>query len=199
MAVDKKETLELIKRLLKGGTPDWYRFPQDYKRLVQEWHAEAQENLWLECRRYKVDDQDDLADPAGRYVNIMSAARFMAKLRNARLTCFSHDSPLRDHSASLFVLMPTRAGGEFRPMCSLQTPLMYEWSLLRIDAKTNLPTGFKNIGWRSAVLSLIRNGALTEDRAHQIFGKPRISVVSKRYRRILWEFRNGAYQCAKAA
>ena len=45
MAVDKKETLELIKRLLKGGTPDWYRFPQDYKSMVDEWHKEAQQNL----------------------------------------------------------------------------------------------------------------------------------------------------------
>jgi len=190
MSVDRKHTLHLIKSLLKGGTPDWYSRPQDYRAMVQEWHAEAQENLLAECREYKVEDQDSLADPAGRRVNIMPAAVLMRKLRDAGLTCFSHDSPLQDGSASLFVLMATPKGGEWEPMCSIQVPLMWEWSLLRIDPSTNLPTGFRDIGWRSAVRCLITKGVLTEERAHEIFGKPRISAVSRRYRRMLWEHHN---------
>lgn len=191
MGVDRKETLGIIKQLLKGGTPDWYRFPGDYKAMVDEWHKEAHENLLAECRYYQVDDQETLSDPAGRRVNIMPAAVFMRKLRNeGKLTCFSHDSQLQDGSASLFVLMPTKNGGEFQPMCSIQVPLMWEWSLLRIDPKTNLPTGFRDIGWRSAVRCLIMNGALTEQRAHEIFGKPRICRVSRSYRRMLFDYHN---------
>jgi hypothetical protein len=191
MAVNRAETMAIIKELLKHGTPDWYRFPQHYKAMVDEWHKEAQENLWAECRAYKTDEQDLMVDPRGRRVNLMPAALFMSKLRKeGGLTCFSHDSPLADNSASLFVLMPTAKGGEFQPMCSIQVPLMWEWSLLRIDPATNLPTGFRDIGWRSAVRCLIVNGALTEERAHQIFGKPRESIVSRRYRRMLFEYRN---------
>jgi hypothetical protein len=200
MSVDRRHTLHLIKELLKGGTPKWYSHPEDYKRLVQEWHKEAQENLLAECRDYKVDDQDSLADPAGRRVNIMPAAVFMRKLRNeGGLTCFSHDSTLKDGTASLFVLMPSARGGEWEPMCSIQVPLMWEWSLLRLDPATQLPTGFRDVGWRSAVRCLIFKGALSEEQAHEIFGKPRISTVSKRYRRMLWEHHNQRSRIKNAA
>ena len=190
MAVDRGQVTHFVKELLKSGTPDWIRFPRHYKAMVDEWHKEAHENLMAEARAYQVDDQETLSDPAGRRVNPMVAAFFMSRLRKAGLTCFSHDSRLQDRSASLFVLLPTGAGGQFEPICSIQVPIMWEWSLLRIDPRTNLPTGFRDIGWRSAVRCLIVKGALTEQRAHQIFGEPRISIVSRRYRRQLWEYRN---------
>lgn len=196
MAVDRHGAMHVIKELLKSGTPKWYSHPEDYRAMVDEWHRKAHEDLMDECYAYKVDDQDELADPRGRRVNIMAAAVFMRKLRAAGLTCFSHDSPLQDHSASLFVLVPSKDGGKFEPMASLQVPLMYEWSLLRIDPRTNLPTGFRDIGWRSAVRCLITNGVFTEERAHQIFGEPRIATVSKRYRRMLHHHRNARRQNA---
>lgn len=190
MAVDTRETLKVIHELLKGGTPDWYRFPKDYRAMADEWHKEVQENLLAECRAYRVDDQDILSDSTDRRVQPMPAGVFMRKLRNAGLTCFSHDSPLQDHSASLFVLTPTREGGVFRAICSIQVPIMWEWSLLRIDENTGLPTGFRDIGWRSAVKCLVTHGVLSEERAHEIFGKPRVSRVSRIYRRQLWEYHN---------
>jgi hypothetical protein len=190
MPIDRRQVEQFVASVLKHGTPDWVRFPRAFKAMVDEWHKQAQEALLEECEAYKVDDQELLADPRGRRVNMMSAASFMAKLRGAGLTCFSHDSPLADHTASLFVLMPSAQGGEFKPMCSIQVPLMWEWSLLRIDPRTNLPTGFRDIGWRSAVLALIRNGALNEWQAHAIFGKPREASVSKIHRRMLFDHRN---------
>jgi hypothetical protein len=183
--------MQFLKNTLKHGTPGWVSHPEDYKAMVQEWHREAQENLWAECRVYKFEDQDLLADVKERRCNPMSAAMFMARLRKAGLNCFSHDSSLKDHSASLFVLMPTPNGGEYKPICSIQVPIMWEWTTLRIDPKTNLPEGFRDIGWRSAVRCLIERGALTETKAHDIFGKPRIAPVSRRYRRMLFEYRNG--------
>jgi hypothetical protein len=191
MAVDRRQATHFIKELLKGGTPDWIRFPHHYKAMVQEWHKQAHEELLRECRDYRADDQDTLSNPAGRRVNIMPAATFMRKLRTAGLTCFSHDSSLQDGSASLFVLMPSLEGGCFEPICSIQVPLMWEWSLLRIDPRTNLPTGFRDIGWRSAVACMIKKGVFTEERAHQIFRAPRVSIISRRYRRMLYEYRNG--------
>jgi hypothetical protein len=196
MAVDRTQAMGVIKELLKHGTPDWVRFPQHYKAMVHEWHRKAQEDLHEECRDYKVDDQDELADPRGRRVNIMAAAVFMRKLREAGLTCFSHDSPLMDHSASLFALPPGRERLGFIPVASIQVPWMYEWSLLRIDPATNLPTGFRDIGWRSAVRCLITNGIFTEARAHEIFGEPRVFKSSRRYRRMLYDYRNARRQNA---
>jgi hypothetical protein len=160
--------------------------------MVNEWHAQAKENLLEECYAYKYPDQDLLSDPVGRRVNIMPAAVFMRKLRTeAKLTCFSHDSQLNDGSASLFVLVPNTDGGKFEPICSIQVPLMWEWSTIRLDPKTELPAGFRDIGWRSAVRCLITRGILTEQRAHEIFGKPREHPVSRIYRRMLCEHRNG--------
>ena len=194
MSIDLRETRQFVKNVLKSGTPKWYSHPQDYKAMVDEWHRQAQENLWAECRAYKAQDQEFLSVP--RRENLMASAVFMRKLRQAGLTCFSHDSQLGDGSASLFVLMPTVTGGEFQPMCSIQVPLMWEWSTIRIDPVTNLPQGFRDIGWRSAVRCLIVNGALTEDQAHAIFGKPREASVSRIYRRLLCEHRNGGKRAA---
>ena len=192
MAVDLKSVGHIVKELLKSGTPKWYSHPEDYKQQVQEWHAEARENLLDECAAYKYEDQDALANPAGRRVNMMPAAVFMRKLRTeGKITCFSHDSQLGDHSASLFVLRSTIKGGEFQPLCSIQVPLMWEWSTIRLDPKTLLPSGFRDIGWRSAVRCLITQGVLTEAHAHEIFGSPREASVSRIYRRMICEHRNG--------
>ena len=191
MPVERAKTMQVIKQILKGGTPKWYSHPEDYRNLVAEWHKEAHENLLAECRYYKCDNQESLSNPAGRRVNLMAAAVFMRKLRTeGGLTCFSHDSTLQDGSASLFVLMPTAAGGAWTPMCSIQVPLMWEWPLIRVDPRTNLPSGFRDIGWRCAVRCLITSGALTEARAHEIFGKPRVFAGSRIYRQMLWEYKN---------
>ena len=194
--IDRRQVEHFVKEQLKGGTPKWYSNPEDYKAMVDEWHREAKENLLAECRAYKFQDQDLLSNPAGRRVNPMSAAEFMRKLRTNGLTCFSHDSPLKDGSASLFVLVPSKDGGFFQPQCSIQVPLMWEWSTIRLDPKMQLPSGFRDIGWRSAVRCLIENGVWTEEKAHQVFGAPREASVSRIYRRMLCEHRNGGKRLA---
>jgi hypothetical protein len=194
MSVNRKETLHLIKEMLKGGTPDWYRFPHHYKAMVDEWHKQARENLLAECSAYKVDDQDLLAKVAERRVNMMRSAAFMKKLRTAGVRCFSHSSQLNDGTASLFAVI--KQGMDAQPICSIQVPMMWEWSTLRIDPATDLPSGFRDIGWRSAVKCLIVQGALTEAHAHEIFGEPRNTRVSRVYRRILFDHRNDRRQNA---
>lgn len=192
MAIDKKNVREFVKGVLKHGTPRWLSHPRDYTSMVNEWIAKVKQDLRDECDAYRSNEQDELSDPRGRRVNMMAAAVFMRKLRTeGKLTCYSHDSQLKDGSASLFVLLPTQDGGVFVPQASLQVPLMWEWTTMRIDPNTGLAMGYRDIGWRSAVCSLIRNGALTEERAHQIFGKPREFSGSRFYRATLFESRNG--------
>ena len=96
----------------------------------------------------------------------------------------------------MFVLMPTANGGEFRPISSIQVPLMWEWSLIRLDPKTQLPSGFRDIGWRSALRCLITKGALTEEQAHAVFGAPGEGAASRIYRKMLGEHRNGGKRYA---
>lgn len=192
MAVDMKQVHGFVKGVLKHGTPRWLSHPRDYTGMVNEWHAKVREDLQRECLEYRSEEQDELSETRGRRVNMMAAAVFMRKLRTeGKLTCYSHDSVLNDGSASLFVLLPTSQGGVFVPMASIQVPLMWEWTTMRIDENTGLAVGYRDIGWRSAVCSLIKNGALTEEKAHRIFGKPREFSGSKYYRRQLFEIRNG--------
>ena len=81
-------------------------------------------------------------------------------------------------------------------MASIQVPLMWEWTTMRVNSDTGLAEGYRDIGWRSAVCSLIRNGALTEERAHKIFGKPREFSGSRYYREALFQIRNGGQRNA---
>jgi len=194
MAVDRAQVGQFVKELLKHGTPDWVRFPEDYRAMVQEWEAKTREDLLAECRAYRHEDQDILSDVESRRCNPIRASEFMQKLRDAGVKCFSHASTLEDGSASLFCLTPY--GSEPKPMASIQVPMMWEWSTIRLDPNTKLPTGFRDIGWRSAELSLIRHGVLTEDEAHRIFGRPRVSRVSKVWRQQLHAIRNGGHRNA---
>jgi len=71
----------------------------------------------------------------------------------------------------------------------LQIPCMYEWSILRLD-KHGLPNGEDYRGWRTVIVQLIEKEVLTEQQAHRIFRPPTESIVSRRYRKSLYLFRN---------
>ncbi len=192
MGVNRKQTLEVIQQLLKGGTPKWYSHPEDYKAMVDEWHKAAHENLIADAYAYRNSHQEILTNPAGRRVNMMPAAVFMRKLRvEGKLTCFSADSQLKNGTASLVVFLPDFQGGHWEPICSIQVPLMWEWTTLRVDPKTGIADTVRDVGWRSSVEWLIRKGALTEERAHEIFGAPRMWRGSTIYREKLHLHRNG--------
>jgi hypothetical protein len=66
---------------------------------------------------------------------------------------------------------------------------MIEWSVLRLDDH-GIANGEEYRGWRTVVSQLILKGVLTEKRAHEIFGRPTDSIVSRKYRQRLWEYRH---------
>jgi hypothetical protein len=189
MPVDVKSVRAFVKEVLKHGTPDWIRFPEDYKYAAQEWDKQVREDLINECRQYRDEDQEVLSDVVSRRVNPMRASMFMKKLRANGVKCFSHTSQLNDGTASLFCVTPDAilAG----PVCSIQIPMMWEWTTLRLDPRTQLPSGWRDIGWRTAQLWLIKKRVLTEEKAYEIFGRPRVSRVSKVWRRQLHAWKNG--------
>lgn len=193
---DLPTTKASIQQILANGTPDWVKFPEDYKAFVKESFAAEKEISDEMAEQYQIEDQEDLLNEAARKVNPMSTDAFVYKLRSNGIKCFTvyngdllpPGHPLRA-TVALWCIPPKRTGAA-RYICYLQIPAMYEWSVLRVD-RHNIPIGEKFRGWRTVLMELIKKEILTEYQAHQIFGYPSGNRVFRRYRRSLWEFRNG--------
>jgi hypothetical protein len=181
---DIKTTRESVKQLLANGTPDWVKHPEEYKAFVKESFQAEKEQSDEQVKSYRMDDQELLTDEKPRKVHIISTRDFIKKLRDHGIKCFTVDNGMAGT-----VALWCAKGQQMEYICYLQVPAMYEWSILRLD-RHNLPAGEKFRGWRTVLVQLILKGILSEDRAHQIFGKPVGGKVSSRYRRSLWEFRN---------
>lgn len=182
---DLKTTRESIKQLLADGTPDWVKFPHEYKAFVKESFQAEQEASNEQVEMYKMDDQELLTDEKPRKVHPLETRKFIKMLRDNGVRCFTVDNGMRGT-----VALWAARGQQMEYIAYLQIPAMYEWSVLRLD-KHNLPAGEKFRGWRTVLAQLILKGVLTEEKAHTIFGKPQGGPISSRYRRTLWLFRNG--------
>jgi len=178
-----------IKEILKDGTPDWYRFPNDFKNFAKEEYLRQKETSDALASDYKMEDQELLTDEGPRRVNILTTVQFLRKLRDNGIVVGAEQIQGESQLAGMWALCRTPEG--WKPTCigAIQIPAMYEWSILRLD-EHGVSAGEKFIGWRSALCSLITKGAISEEKAHQIFGKPREGAVSSRYRKTLYMHRN---------
>lgn len=183
---DIKRTRESIKELLKDGTPDWVKFPHDYKALAEEWKQYEKEQSDAMVAQYRMPDQEILADAEPRKINIINTREFIKRLRDNGVTCFTFYNGMPG-TVGLWAAKPNREEVEYIAYC--QVPCMYEWSVLRLDAH-GLPNGEDFRGWRTVLSQLIIKGILTEEKAHKIFGEPS-GAAGVLYRRTLWNFRNG--------
>ncbi len=184
---DFKTTRQTIKRLLANGTPNWIKWPQDYKAFVLEQQAHEKEISNRMVAQYQMEDQDILTDSKSRMVNAIATRDFIKKLRDSGLKCFTIDNGFPPQTVALWAIKP--GTDEARYVCYLQTPAMFEWSVLRLD-RHNLPIGEDYRGWRTVLAQLVLKEIMTEDRVHHIFGKPVLNRVSRLYRRSLHQFRN---------
>lgn len=185
---DMTTTRASVRSLLAGGTPNWVKWPQDYKAFVKEAFQFEKEKSDAMVQQYKMEDQDILANPQGRMVNSISTFDFIAKLRDNGVRCFFVDNGFPPQTVALWAARP--GSEQLAYITFIQVPRMYEWDVLKLDSH-GLANGLDYRGWRTAVSRLITERILTEDKAHQIFGKPVLSPVSRVYRRTLWLFRNG--------
>lgn len=185
---DIKTTRESVKTLLANGTPDWVKFPNEYKAFVQESFAEEREISNTMVRQYKMKDQDILTDTEPRMVNILTTIDFYQRLKNNGVKCFTVYNGM-PQTVGLWAV--PKHTNEAKYICYMQVPCMYEWSVLRLD-RHGLPNGEDYRGWRTVLSQLIVKEVLTEDQAHKIYGKPvEGNPVSKIYRQTLYNFRNG--------
>ncbi len=183
---DTKTTRETIKKLLADGVPKWVKWPRDYKAFCQETIAADKEVSDKMTRRYRMDDQEDLLNEQARKVNPVSTREFIQKLRSSGIKCFTVDNGL-SQTVGLWAYKP--GTDRVIPVCYLQIPAMVEWSVLRLDHR-GLPNGESFRGWRTVEMQLIEKGIVTEDQAHEIFGRPCDGPVSRRFRKNLYWLRN---------
>jgi len=184
---DIKTTRQSIKELLANGTPDWLRFPEDYKEFCKESFAAEREQSLAQVAQYKMPGQEILSDPKPRMINIMTTRDFIKKLKDNGVKCITFNNPVMKQTIGLWACPPN--SDEMKYIAYCQVPCMYEWSVLRLD-KHNLPNGEDYRGWRTVLAQLIIKEILSEKKAHEIFGEPS-GAQSVIYRRTLWNFRNG--------
>lgn len=184
---DLKVTRDTIKKLLAGGTPNWVRFPKDYKAFAQEGLLADKEVSERMTRRYKMEDQELLLNKEARKVNPVPTRVFIDKLRRAGVKCYTIDNGFPPQTVALWAFKP--GTDHVVPVCYLQVPAMYEWSVLRLD-KRGLPDGEAFRGWRTVESELIKKGIVSEVRAEEIFGRVVDGEVSRRFRRDMFWFRN---------
>jgi hypothetical protein len=184
---DLKTTRETIKKLLAGGTPNWFKWPKDYKNFAQEAVLADREVSQKMAFRYKMDDQEELLNEVARKVNPIRTRDFIEKLRSAGVKCYTIDNGFPPATVALWSFRP--GTDHVVPVCYLQVPAQYEWSVLRLD-KRGLPNGEAFRGWRTVEVQLIEKGIISEAQAHEIFGRPVDGPVSRRFRKSLYWFRN---------
>jgi hypothetical protein len=95
--------------------------------------------------------------------------------------------PLLSMMEKRIVLVPRR---EPEPvyLCSLQYPLATEWMIMRFD-EFGVPTSAKHLGWRTALLTLIRLGIITPKQAEEAFPLGS-GPASQWYRQQIFEWQN---------
>ena len=184
---DLKTTRETISKLLAGGTPNWFKWPKDYKAFAQEAVLADKEVSDKMAFRYKMDNQEELLNTVARKVNPIRTRDFIEKLRAAGVKCYTIDNGFPPATVALWAFKP--GTDHVVPVCYLQVPAMYEWSVLRLD-KRGLSAGEAFRGWRTVEVQLIEKGIISEAQAHEIFGHPTDGVASRRFRKNLYWLRN---------
>lgn len=81
-----------------------------------------------------------------------------------------------------------------RQVATLQWPIGTEWMVVKIN-EYGVPTYAKFLGWRTALLSLIMLGIITENEAHKAF-PVKANPASLWYRAQLYHWRNGGREDA---
>lgn len=185
---DIDATQATVQKLLAGGTPDWVKWPEDFKNFAREEFLSHKENSEKGASLYKMEDQEDLTNRAARMVHPMSTRDFIAKLRANGVKCFTVDNQFPPGTVALWCL-PPKQNMKARYVCYLQIPAMYEWSVLKID-RYGKPMGEDYRGWRTVLVQLVEKEILTEFQVHKIFGQPSANGVFNRYHQSMWEARN---------
>jgi len=191
---DVAATGEAIERMLAGGTPNWVKFPHEYKAMAKESFQAHREDSERMAAQYKWANQDVMTNKVARRVNGISTRDFLEKKLKANgIKAFVMASGWVGAGGIPTVALwatPPRRTDKLRFVTSMDVPMMYEWSILKLD-QYGIPSGTESIGWRDIVVKLVEKEIITEAQAHKLFGAPPPNAISATYYRTLWEKRHG--------
>lgn len=185
---DLATTRESIKTLLAGGTPNWVKWPEDYKAMVKEdfaYHKEISDGL---ASQYKIENQDIFEERASRMVNPLATKDFLQKLRRNGVKLYIIQNPVNPQQGGLWAVPPNKQSA-VRYICYVQIPAMYEWSVVNVN-QHGVADGEAYRGWRTVLMEGIKKEIWTEQQAHEWFGAPMPNRTSSVYYKSLWELRN---------
>jgi hypothetical protein len=191
---DVDATHQAIRQMLADGTPNWVKFPNDYKSFVKESFAAEKDISNRMAAAYKWDDQEDLTNKAARQINKISTRNFVEhKLTKNGIKTVITDVGWTGRGGIPTVGLwcsPPLSPKKLRAVCFMDVPAMWEWSVLKLDSH-GIPDGEASRGWRTVAIQLVEKEIITEAQCHRIFGVPSPNAISARYFRSLWEKRNG--------
>lgn len=146
-------------------------------RLKQGADEQAREYQWVTPEEY--------ANEGDRIGRIMHASVFITKLREAGVKCWYRRHP-QPGKVTLIIQR-----GDLAPEvgCWCMIGFAPELSIMRFDDH-GVPTVEKFRGWRTPLLQLILKGAISEQKADEVFGKPGLTKAFHRYNATLRSFRN---------
>ena len=179
---DIDATHETIEQMLAGGTPNWVKWPHEYRAYAREAFAaekERSDKMGLEYRWY---DQAVLTDRAARKVNGIGTRDFIEKKLRANgvkcaVTASDWVGPGGIRTVALWATPPRRTD-KLRFVGSLDVPMMWEWSVLHLDHH-NIPSGRESIGWRDIAVQLVQKEIISEAQCHKIFGAPPLTLFPR--------------------
>jgi hypothetical protein len=117
----------------------------------------------------------------------MHASTFINKLRQAGVKCWYGEHP---QAQKMTLLVSNHNGTQPHEVaCWVQTGFMPELSIMRFDDH-GVPLDERRRGWRTCLLQLILKGTITERKANEVFGSPKLTEAFGRYNRTLQTFRN---------
>jgi hypothetical protein len=129
--------------------------------------------------------KEEYDDEKAREGRVMAHSEFITILRKAGLQCFYRQHVHVDKAVLYFV----DSQGVEQKGPWVQIGYCPELSIMNFDAH-GVPLAERRRGWRTPLLQLILASAISEEKAEQFFGKPKLTAAYSRYNATLYAFRN---------
>ena len=160
------------------------------KKHHNETSSQNEEELarWKEqndqlARQYQFLTPEEYANEPERIGKITHSSLFINKLNKLGINCWYREHP---HKDKLTLIVDRNGGTEVA--CWVPNGFMPEYSIVRFDDH-GVPLNEKYRGWRTCLLQLILKKIISEEKAHEVFGKAS-GPAAERYNRTLYSVRN---------
>lgn len=159
----------------------------------EELHYQQETNREI-AKKYQWVTPEEYSDFEQRIGRVMHSSVFISMLRKAGVQCF-YRQHVHPQKATLWFL---NSKGKEEVACWIQQGFMMELSVMRFDSQ-GVPLDERRRGWRTCLMQLIMKGIITEAKANDVFGKPKLTSAFHKYNSILYAFRNRGMQWSEDA